>query len=170
MIKLKTQPDEVLKFVGKFHFEQYRNGKLIRKIPLFNTVTTDGKNNIFNIMFGGATQLTAWYIGLIDNTGYSTNAVTDTMAAHAGWVEWTSYNETTRQSWTPAAASSGSVTNTTAATFTMNASGTLRGIFITSVNTKGGTTGVLWSGGIFAAGTVAVTSGDQIKITYTLSA
>jgi hypothetical protein len=51
----------------------------------------------------------------------------------------------------------------------MNASGTVKGIFITSNNTKSGTSGKLWSTALFSAD-VPVVNGDQLKITYTLNA
>lgn len=158
-----------LQFKGIFKVEHWRAGKKIGDIDIKNTVTTDGKNNIFNIMFGGLTQITAWFAGLIDNTGYSSNPVTDTMSSHSGWVEWQSYNEATRGQWTPGGASAGSITNPTAITYTINANGTLRGIFITSNSAKASTTGVLWSTVLFST-TVPVVAADQIKVTYTLSA
>jgi hypothetical protein len=45
----------------------------------------------------------------------------------------------------------------------------LKGIFVTSSNTKNGTTGTLWSTAAFAS-TVDVSNGDSLKITYTVNA
>jgi hypothetical protein len=53
-------------------------------------------------------------------------------------------------------------------TFTINASATLYGLFISSVSTKSGTTGTLWATAAFTS-TKAVSSGDTLKITYTVS-
>jgi hypothetical protein len=149
-------------------FQQFRDGQLIDEEITHNGVTVGGKNSLFNIMFGAGTQITTWYFGLIDNSATTTNDTTDTMGSHA-WAENTAYAETTRQQWSPGSASSASITNGTAATFTVNATGTLYGMFVVSNSTKGGTTGTLWSTAAFNT-TKSVASGDTVKLTYTLSA
>lgn len=149
-------------------FQQYRNGVLIDEDLTHNGVTIGGKNSLFNIMFGSATQLTTWYFGLIDNSATTLNDTTDTMASKS-WAENTAYSETVRQTWSPGSASAGSITNATAATFTVNATGTLYGMFLCSNNVKSGTTGTLWSTAAFSTAK-SVASGDTVKLTYTLSA
>ena len=68
------------------------------------------------------------------------------------------------------AAASQSISNSvTSADFNITASGTIHGIFVTSDNTKSGTTGTLWSTAPFAA-PLSVNNGDLLKVTYTLSA
>ena len=159
------------KFLDKVNpvlFQHYRDGVLIDEEICHNGVTVGGKNALFNIMFGGATQITGWYFGLIDNSATTTNDTTDTMGSHS-WAENTAYAETVRQTWTPGSASSGSITNATAVTFTSNATSTLYGMFVCSSNTKGGTSGTLWSTAAFNT-TKSVASGDTVKLTYTLSA
>ena len=54
--------------------------------------------------------------------------------------------------------------------FTMNASGTIAGAFVTTDNTKNGTSGTLFSAGNFTVGDRAVVSGDTLNVTYTFSA
>lgn len=155
---------------GVFNVEIRRADGSLKYIgQIENAVVNEGKNKLFDVMFGGVTAITGWVIGLIDNTSYSATPNTDTMSSHAGWQEFTGYSETTRVAWGPTAAANQTITNTTAATFTINATGTLRGIFLTSSNTKGGTTGTLWSTALFAS-TIAVQSGDQVKVTYSVSA
>jgi hypothetical protein len=159
------------KFLDKVQpvlFQQYRNGVLIDEELTHNGITIGGKNSLFNVYFGAATQLTAWYFGLIDNSATTINDTTDTMASHA-WAENTAYTEATRQQWSPGSASAGSITNGTAATFTINATGTLFGMFLCSNSTKSGTSGTLWSTAAFST-TKSVASGDTVKLTYTLSA
>lgn len=152
---------------GVFTFELIRNGEVVHVENYHNTVVNEGKNEILSIMFNSGSQITTWYIGLIDSTGYSSNPATDTMSSHAGWAELTGYSDANRQAWGVGAPSSQSITNGTPATFNINASGSVRGIFVVSNNTKGGTTGKLWSTGVFTA--VPIVNGDQVKITYTLS-
>lgn len=154
---------------GKYYAEHYRDGKLLGKYEINNDITNVGKNYIFDVMFNTGTQITTWYIGLISLASFSALAAGDTMSSHAGWIEYTGYSQANRVQWTSGAAASQSVTNGTPATFDMNATGTVKGIFITSSNTKSGTTGTLWSTASFSAD-VPVVSGDQLKITYTLNA
>lgn len=150
------------------HTDKY--GKLIGEYSLHNDITNVGKNYILDTMFHDGTQIasTSWFIGLISNSGYSALAATDTMSSHSGWTEFTGYSQSTRVAWGPGAASSQAITNATPATFDINATGTLKGIFVPSNSTKSGTTGTLWATGLFAAD-VPVSNGDQMKITYTVS-
>lgn len=161
-------PDGKLVFKNMFRLEHFRNGRLIDVDDFHNDIVTEGKNSLLDIMFRAQTQLTSWYIGLIDNSGFSALAAGDTMASHAGWTEFTNYSQANRVTWTTIAASGGSITNTTAATFDITGSGTLYGGFVTSDNTKGGTSGKLWATAAFNT-TKPVTNGDQIKLTYTVS-
>lgn len=156
---------------GKFQMEHWRGDVLLSKQDITNGITDIGKQQLLNIMFESATQITTWFIGLVDNAGWSAFAAADTMVTHAGWVELQAYGEATRNAWTPGAASGTgtvTVTNGTAVTFTMNATNVVKGIFINSIGTKGGTTGTLWSTAAFAA-TVSVNNGDLIKVTYTVT-
>ena len=156
---------------GHYVADHYRNGLFFARYVIKNDITNEGKNTLFDVMFNTATQIAnnSWFIGLISNTGYSALAATDTMSSHAGWTEFTTYTQANRVAWGSGSAASQSVTNATPATFNINASGTIKGIFITSNNTKSGTTGKLWSTALFSAD-VPVVNGDEIKITYTLNA
>lgn len=160
---------DILNPQGFFGVELFRNGQKILDQICPNTVTTAGKNSWLDVFFRAQTQLANWYIGLVDNSGWSAFDVADTMSSHTGWVEFhTGYSQSTRVAWTQSAASAASITNGTAATFDITATATLKGIFVTSISTKGGTTGTLWTGAAFAS-TVAVANGDQLKITYTVN-
>lgn len=155
---------------GKFVVEHLRDGKKIGQYEMPNGIVNVGKNKLLDVMFNDSTPIAnnSWFIGLIDNSGYTALADADTMSSHAGWSAFASYSEATRVAWGSGAASSQSVTNATAATFNINGSGTVKGIFVTSNSTKGGTTGTLWATALFS-GDVAVVSGDQLKVTYTVS-
>jgi hypothetical protein len=157
---------------GKFVVEHTdKDGNLKGVYEFNNDIVNEGRNDILGVYFHSDSQTasTSWFIGLISNSGYSALANTDTMASHAGWTEFTGYSQSTRVAWGPGAASSQSITNGTPATFDINATGTVKGIFITSNSTKGGTTGKLWATALFTAD-VPVTSGDQLKVTYTVNA
>ena len=159
-----------LTFRADVHCEHYRDGKHIGTYDVPNGIVNVGKDLALDVQFndGVAIAQASWYIGLVDLSGYSALAAADTMSSHAGWNEFTSYTEGNRVAWGPGSASSQSVTNSTPATFNINGSGTVKGVFIVSNNTKSGTAGTLWATALFGAD-VPVTSGDQHKITYTVS-
>lgn len=156
---------------GVFNFEHWRGGRLLNKWAAPNTVTTQGKNSILDVYFRSQTQITTWYMGLVNNTSTPTFAAGDTAAQIGGtndWTEMTAYTGGARKNWSSSlsAASSGSITNSTVITFPITGTDTLYGAFIVSASS--GTSGVLWSGVAFPS-TVAVASGDDVKVTYTLS-
>ncbi len=67
-----------LNFKGRYHVEIFRKGELIESADFSNGITDEGKDNIIDVMFHGATQTDTWYIGLIDNSGFSALADGDT--------------------------------------------------------------------------------------------
>jgi hypothetical protein len=134
-----------------------------------NLITTAGKNDLWDKYLAGSSYTAAWYMGLVDNSGFSAYAAGDTSSSHSGWTESTAYSNSTRPAVSWNAASSGSKASTSTS-FTINASATLDGAFLISNSTKGGTTGVLFSAGAFSGGDRTVASGDTLNITYTASA
>ena len=164
-------PSEILAQLlarGKFKAQHIRDGKVIGEYDFPNGIVDVGLNSILGIMFHADTQITTWYLGLIDNSGFSALANADTMSSHAGWNEFTTYSQANRPTWTPGAASGRSITNGTTVDFSITGSGTIKGIFVTSNNTKGGTTGTLWATAAFSSN-VSVVNGDTLKVTYTVS-
>jgi hypothetical protein len=159
---------ELLVPKGRFTLEHFRSGRLINKIEIDNLVVNEGKNHILNTQFNSGSQVTTWYMGLINASGYSAIAATDTMASHGGWTEITAYTQATRPQWVVSAASGQTITNPSAITFDINATGSVQGGFICTNNTKGGSTGTLWSAVSYSSA-VAVANGDQIKNTYTIT-
>jgi hypothetical protein len=133
-----------------------------------NLVTDSGINDNESVYFAGGTPKTLWYIGLVTTTAYTGFAGADTIASHAGWTEFTGYNEAARQQWTPSAPAGRVITGSATVAFTMTAGSSLKGAFLVSNSTKGGTTGQLWSGGEF--GTVQTLSPSQVfRTNYTLT-
>ena len=157
---------------GKLFVEHFNKlGEKIGTYDFPNGITDVGKDLLLDVMFndGAAVANNSWFVALIDLSGYSALADADTMASHAGWNEFTSYSEGTRVAWGSGASSGESVTNASPATFNISGSGTVKGVFITSVSTKSGSTGTLWATALFASD-VPVSNGDQLKVTYTTSA
>lgn len=156
---------------GKFSVECYdKNGNLKFREDFPNGITNEGINDMLNASFAAGTQRTAWYIGLISNSGYTALGAGDTMSSHSGWSESTAYSQATRPQWTAGTSTSKSTTNASTVDFSMTVDATvIKGIFITSNNTKSGTTGILWSTGLFGADQT-LANGDTLKVTYTINA
>jgi len=138
-----------------------------------NLFTNEGLDNLLNVYFHGATQLTTWYVALFEND--HTVAAGNTYAT-PGFTECTAYDEATRQEYEEAAASSQSITNSAnKATFTMSATKTIYGAALvgggTAATTKGNTAG----GGVLAcaaqfSSSRGVEDDDTLEVTYTVSA
>jgi len=161
---------ERLPLKGRFQIQHVRNGLLLATYDADNGVVDVGVNRIFNEYFRNGTSSSAFYLGIINNASFSALSASDTMASHAGWIEFTGYDQSTRVAWGPDAAASRSITNSTPAQFDITGSATLYGLFVVDNSTKSGTSGNLWSTAAFNSGTVSVTNGDVLKITYSLSA
>lgn len=153
---------------GDVKVQHVRDGKVLGEYDFRNGITDEGMNKLLDVMFHAVAAISTWYIGPIDNAGFSALAAGDTMASHAGWSELQAYTQATRPEWTEGDAAARSITNAVTVDFSMNATNVVKGIFITSDNVKGGTTGILWSTAAFGSN-VSVQDGDTLKITYTVS-
>jgi hypothetical protein len=156
---------------GRFQIQHIRGGQVLATIDVPNGIVDVGLNHILETEFNGGTPITAWYMGLVDNAGFSAFDAADIMSSHAGWDESVAYDEATRPEWTAGTASGRAITNAVTVDFTMNASATIKGLFIvggTGAATKSATTGTLWSTAAFAS-TIAVADDDVLKVTYTVS-
>jgi hypothetical protein len=139
-----------------------------------NLVVNEGLQDMNAKYFTGTTYTAAWYLGLYGSGATNSPAAGDTMASHAGWTEVTAYSQATRPACTfgtPTTANPSVATNSASpASFSINGTTTVGGAFLTSNNTKGGTTGTLYSAADFSApGDRSVVSGDTLSVTYTLS-
>jgi hypothetical protein len=164
-----------MNFISKFqprgmYLVEHRNedDKLIGVYRVPNGIVDEGMEMILDTMFFAGSQSSTWYVGLVDNSGWTSFNDADTMGSHAGWSESTVFSQGTRPQWTVGAAASRQSTNASTVDFSINGSATLKGIFISDDNVKSGTSGSLWSTAAFSS-TVSVSSGDTLKITYTVS-
>ena len=172
---------------GVFDVEHWRSGELLGTFRVNNGVTNEGKNALFNVFFDADTQITTWYMILVDNSGYTALAAGDTYddidQAGNGWDEFKTYTDAgnsdstvTRPVWNPDAASGQSISNSSQVIFDVTGTATVKGLAIVgggaASNTKGdhASDGTLWSTALFDQGDTAVINGDQLKITYTVSA
>src|SRR5438270_1777676 len=105
-------------------------------VRFHNLVTTAGKNDLLDKYFKGSAYTATWFLCL---KGTGTAAVGDTLASHAGWSEVTPYAGN-RPAITFGTSSAGSNT-ATAVSYAINATATVAGACVASVNT--GTAGIL---------------------------
>jgi hypothetical protein len=137
-----------------------------------NLVVNTGLQDMNTKFFTGAAYTAAWYVGLVNGTSASTTfSGGDTLAAHAGWDENTSYagNRKAATFGTATLNDPSNINNSTStASFTMNANATIAGAFLANVAT--GTSGLLFSAADFQApGDRTVVSGDVLNITYSFN-
>ena len=157
-----------------------------------NNITNEGRTRLLNVMFNSGTPITAWWMGLVDSTSFTAYAPGDSYAQIAGtngWTENTSYTDdangnsaVTRPVWgagsATVAANVAQTTNATPAVFdiTSGGSGTVKGLFIVGgaagAQTKGdhAASAILWAAAAFTAGDVTVLNGDQLKVSYSVTA
>lgn len=160
---------------GLFTVQCYdADGNLKWEVNKHNLVVNVGLQDMNNKYFTGSGYTAAWYLGLYGAGSTNNPAAGDTMASHAGWSEITGYSQATRPACSFASASLADpsvITNSASpATYSINATNTIGGAFLTSDNTKGGTTGILFSAADFGApGDRNVVSGDTLTVTYTFS-
>lgn len=158
-------------FIAKC-YDSEGNLKWESKTP--NLVVNQGLQDMNAKYFLGSGYTAAWYIGIYGAAASNNPAAGDTAAIHAGWTEVTNYSQANRPTAvfaTPSTADPSVVTNTASpATFSINATVTVGGAFLISNNTKGGTSGVLFSASDFQApGDRAMVSGDTLVVTYQFS-
>jgi len=184
---LPSKSGSSIDFKNVLHTWLERDGEVIWENYHFNGITTEGKNKLLGSGFNGETQITTWFCGLINLSGFTALADGDTYddidQAGNGWDSFQSYtdgnnadNTTTRPDWQPDSPSAGSITNTTVMVFNITGSGTVKGLFVVgggaAPQTKGnhapGST--LWATSLFTGGDVVVANADTLKSTYTVNA
>lgn len=151
-----------------------KDGNLKWEAKSPNLVVNVGLQDMNTKYFSGSGYTAAWYIGLYGAASSNDPAASDTMSSHAGWTEVTDYSQSTRPAATFGTATTAdpSVIDNSAsvAVFSINGTTTVGGAFLTSDNTKGGTSGTLFSAADFQApGDRSVVNGDVINVTYTFS-
>lgn len=114
-------------------------------------------------LLGAGTPAAAW---TMTEAGGSTGAPSDTNGDREIHGE---YSEATRPAWGQDAAASQAVSNSTAVSFSINGTATVTGAFLSTVNTKNNQTGTLVAAKLFTGGNKAVSNGDTLEVTYTIT-
>jgi hypothetical protein len=175
-----TKAAEAAQATGKYFVEcRDKDGNLKWTAESKNLVVNVGLQYMAGTALTSVAQITTWYLGLYGSGASNTPSPGDTMSSHGaagsgGWTEVTAYSNANRVTATFATATTANpsvVTNAASpAAFNINGTTTVGGAFLTSSNTKGGTTGTLFSAADFGSpGDRAVVSGDTLSVTYTFS-
>lgn len=137
-----------------------------------NLIVNEGLNKLLDVWLSGGAATTSYYISLYKSN--TTPAATWTLATYRSLVtEMEDYDESTREVWTEAGASSQSISNTASpADFTISASATIYGAALVSASSK---TGAGDSAGWMVAATKygtarAVLDNDVVTVRYTINA
>ena len=135
------------------------------------TTGTTGTTLNFSIVTGLTITISGGNV-----TTSSATRINDTMASHSLWTEAGSTNAPTfaaRLAPAFGTASGGSISTSSAVSFTMTGAGTLQGAFIVygtgAVATLMSTAGTLLSAGAFTGGSQPVSSGNVVQVSYSLS-
>lgn len=151
-----------------------------------NTVVTEGKNAALTHFLKGSTYTAAQVLGLLEDTGYSAIAATNTAANITaagggsptnGWNEAQSSTCASRGTPSFGTASAGSLATSSSVSFSILATDTIKGAFLlcrstagtAPTTTVGDTNGALYSAGLFTGGDRAVANGDTLNVSYTAS-
>lgn len=140
---------------------------------MHNLVVDEGLQDMNTRYFKAANYTAAFFLGLVEGPGSGTAyANNDTLAAHAGWTEFTNYSGSRKSvTFGSATLADPSVISNSAspASFTITGGGgTVAGAFLCTV--ASGTSGVLFSEADFQSpGDRVVVAGDTLNVTYTFS-
>jgi len=164
---------------GRFAVECLdKNGNLKWEDTIDNVVCTVGRNKALDeYLAGDGYTATGPFMGLISSVDWSEAVIGDTMASHAGWKEAGGTNAPTytapRKTCAWDAAAAGAKALSSALSFAITGSGTVKGCFLVfhtgAVSTIDNTSGVLLSCGVFTGGDKVVVNTDTLNVTYSMT-
>lgn len=170
-----TSIENRVKGGGEFHVLCHdKDGNLKWETRSHNLVVNVGLQDMNTKYFTGSSYTAAWYIGLYGAAASNNPSAGDTAAIHAGWTEVTDYSQANRPTATFGTATTADpsvISNSgSPAVYSINATTTIGGAFLISNNTKGGSTGTLFSAADFQSpGDRSVVNGDTLTVTYQFS-
>ena len=169
-VRKRPRVDEAVRLVARYNVRHYNRvtGETYYDESFENLIVSAGLTYLAGVALLSTTQITSWFLGLTSSA--PTIAAGDTMASHGGWTEFTTYSESVRQTATLVAGAAGAASNSASpATFSINGSGTIGGVFLVSNSTKSGTTGTLLSAKALPGGDRAVVNTDAVDVTWSIA-
>lgn len=153
---------------GRFRVESRGADGRQMGVAYFNNGTTEeGVTYLAARGFLGAAAYPLFYIGLINDAGFSALAATDRHVSHPGWAEWTALFGGTRVVWNPSPAA-GALLDAPNAVLSVTAAGLVRGAFLASTPTIGTASGqIIYATGADLAG-IPVEPGGTVTVGYKL--
>lgn len=157
------------KFSGHYKITCYCTDGTIKWIEEgHNDITDFGLDEALGVLFVQGNQSNNWFMGLIDESGFSAVADADLMNSHAGWTEMDKYALATRPQIPFGAVSSQKTESTPSVDYTATEFFTIKGVFITNSNAKLGITGTLWATALFG-GDKDVDLNEELKVDYEIT-
>lgn len=174
----KHAQESGIQMEGRLRLEHYRDGECLWDAwdPIPNILPTEGLNHILDVVMGAQAKSSTWYVGIYDQN--VTPAAGNTAAVHLGAAG--TYGEcqdaeydlpvTNRPEYIDVAAAAGVMTNAASkAQFTIAATITVYGAFMTDTQPKTDTTGDLLAAKKFTTAR-AVVDDDELYVTYQVTA
>jgi hypothetical protein len=165
--------------LGLYTMECYsETGQLIWREQFYNNLVNVGVILMMDHTLQTAITIVGPFLGLIGGAGAPTIANTDTMAAHAGWLEgglanpptYTAPRKTTVGQWSAAAVRTKALS--TPQSFAITGTGTVQGAFMVTgagaVSTLDSTAGTLFSAGPFSGGGQPVVNLNTLSVSWSL--
>lgn len=154
---------------GVFKFEHFRDGIKIGEWETKNIMTNEGLDHVLDVVVDNGTKITSWYVGIFKGN-YTPDGTETGATVTADSTEATEYTEATREIYVPEVVSGQSIANSvTKATFTINATVTIYGAFLSGDSAKSGTTSKCLCISRFGSQRDLLNT-DELLVTYTLSA
>lgn len=153
---------------GRFRLESRgADGRQMAVRYFDNGTTYQGVTHAVARVFLAAAAFPTWYIGLINDAGFSALSFDDTHSSHPGWAEWAALYGSARSAWAPTPAA-GSLLDAPNAVLSVTASGLVRGAFLASSPVIGSASGqVLYAAGADITG-LPVEAGGSVTVGYKL--
>ena len=158
------------RIIGRITAEYFRNGKKFAEDVVENTLTLDGLNNVLDATFGVVVGGSNWYVVPL-KAGTPTESWDETNLGAGPGNEFLNYSEATRPAWTGVRTDQ-TISNTASkAKITINAdTQTLTGAGLTTQSGKGSQVAMLFAAGNFAASRTGLMTGDEVYLTYEITA
>jgi outer membrane protein assembly factor BamB len=153
----------------EYHVEAFDpvTGKVLWQWEKHNLIPDAARSYCLAAMFTGGVQYSSFYVGVFGND--RTPLYSDTSSDLPDYGELTSFDETTRQLWIPAAETNGTLeSSANPAVFTAASDLTVRGVFLSTSSVFGSTAGVLMSA-VLGPSPETLSTDAQLRVPVTMT-